>query len=93
MYFPIPFCKIWSLILFRLGPHQIVPSQALLSQSDTGVVYLLCMNRYVDVHVSLVRSKNRLCPLMCTTTIPRFELQDTVLCTTLDQTNCFLERP
>ena len=20
MYFPIPFCKIWSLILFRLGP-------------------------------------------------------------------------
>ena len=25
-----------SSILFRMGPHQIVPSQALLSQSDTA---------------------------------------------------------
>ena len=25
-----------SSILFRMGPHQIVPSQAILSQSDTG---------------------------------------------------------
>ena len=29
-----------SSILFRMGPHQIVPSQALLSQSDTANQYL-----------------------------------------------------
>ena len=28
-----------STILFRMGPHQIVPSQALLSQSDTAPGY------------------------------------------------------
>ena len=28
-----------SSILFRMGPHQIVPSQALLSQSDTVYMY------------------------------------------------------
>ena len=38
-----------SSILFRMGPHQIVPSQALLSQSDTVYIYIY-IYIYINTH-------------------------------------------
>ena len=41
-----------SSILFRMGPHQIVPSQALLSQSDTAYIYIYtCIHTYIYIYI------------------------------------------
>ena len=55
------------------------------SQAYGSVVYLRCLNKFGNIHVNMVCSKNRVCPIKSTITIPRLELQAAVLSTTLEE--------
>ena len=55
-----------------------------LSGDDGSVAFLRCLNRFGNIHVVMLCSKNRVNPLKSTATIPRLELQAAVLCTSLE---------
>ena len=54
------------------------------NQAYGSVAFLRCLNRFGNIHVVMLCSKNRVNPLKSTATIPRLELQAAVLCTSLE---------
>ena len=54
------------------------------NQAYGSVAFLRCLNKYGNIHVVMLCSKNRVNPLKSTATIPRLELQGAVLSTTLE---------
>ena len=54
------------------------------NQAYGSVAFLRCLNRFGNIHVVMLCSKNRVNSLKSTATIPRLELQAAVLCTSLE---------